>query len=184
MKNPRLIRTLLAASGALAMTGCQTSPEHEAVDELPVSAPGIATIASWNANLELNTPACIRVRIQPRAYCYNPAGAPEEPGIVVTLKQTPPGSGPVTRTYVLASPVDLLSIYNVSAGADVELQLSLPSPPLARGCASTLALSTIPAGVVDQPAGKITFEPSAAWGGTGAPPLPYTACNSSLYVTM
>ncbi len=184
MKRATLIRSLLVASSALAMTMCHASPETEAIDELPVFDPRIAASASWTANVELNNPACIRVRIQPRTICYNALGSPIEPGIKITLRQTPPGGSLISNTYRLYSTIDLLSIYNVSPGADVELQFAFSSGAAAQACAPGLALSSVPAGIVGQPTSIITFEPSAAWGGTGVPPLPFTDCHSTLYVTM
>lgn len=87
----------------------------------------------------------------------------------------------------LQSSIDLMSIYNIATGSNVELQFQFPSGAAALGCVTGLALSSIPSGIVDQSTSKVTLAPGAAWSampGPGAPPAPFTDCNSSLYVTM
>jgi hypothetical protein len=168
MTSATLIRSVVGASSALAMTMCHAAPEldglveHGAADS-PASAIDTFVSASWNANVEPSHAACIRVLIQPRLACYNPAGAPTAPGLQFVLRQALRG-GIASRTYILHSSIDLLSIYNVASYADVELQLQFPNGAAAHGCATGLALSTIPAGIAEQATSKITFDPGAVWG--------------------
>lgn len=183
-----LIRSLLGASSALAMTMCHATPEMEGPDErgsavAPVPDVGTFLSATWNASIETSHAACIRVLVQPRLPCYNPTGSSTPPGISVILRQTL-RSGTVARSFPLHSSLDLISIYNVASYANVELQLQFSSGAAALGCVTGLALSSIPAGIVTQATSKITFDPGAVWGGLGAPPAPFTDCNSTLYVTM
>ena len=156
-------------------TGGTTFTVRNAQDRVTIDpADGLGT---WNADIELTTPACMVVSLPAIPNdCYNPLGATPEPGITVSAGQALATTGTKTKTNNVLSTAAFLLIYTLRPGVDVDLKFVFP-PGAPAHCAANASISSTPAPspgfpVITAADASTRVNAGAAWGGTGYPTDP------------
>ncbi|NMO18104.1 carboxypeptidase regulatory-like domain-containing protein [Pyxidicoccus fallax] len=135
-------------------------------------------LGTWNADLEFTTPACTIVELVgfPLA-CYNPAGAPVEPGITVNLQLQNAANTWIPKTDTVTSSIPFFVIYNSRPFVEQEVGISFPpgAPASCGNWPTNFNITSTPAPtdptypLYTGTGGFTRFDSGAPWGGIGFP---------------
>ncbi|HEU4411941.1 MAG TPA: hypothetical protein VFS43_42260 [Polyangiaceae bacterium] len=133
---------------------------------------GIVTdVVASDADVEKVTPACAIVQIlNYPAECYNPTGAPIEPGIAIETEIPLVAGGSVTQTTPLPSGLQFAVVYDATPNVLLTTTIEFPPGAPASCLANTQALAS-PSPQTLGP-GVIRFGSGAPWGGVDFPRFP------------
>jgi hypothetical protein len=135
------------------------------------SAGGAGDLASSDANAETVTPACTFIELVGYpASCYNPTGAPVEPGINVETDIPLAAGGSVLQTTTLPSGVRFAVVYDTTPNVALTSTIEFPAGAPASCLANTQTVAN-PSPEALGP-GVIRFGSGAPWGGVDFPRSP------------